>query len=79
MSDRRPINRFANAELRIWRRRAHEAFDPMWRYGDMTRAEAYAWMARAMGLPRCKAHIGMFSAGRCRKLIRILRRKAIAS
>lgn len=77
--DLRPYARSSGEKLRVWKQRAHEAFDPLWRTGPLTRNEAYAWMARAMGLPRRRAHIGMFSMRQCRKLIRILRREAVAS
>lgn len=33
------------------RRSAHEAFDPIWMSGTMTRSEAYRWLAKQMRLP----------------------------
>lgn len=30
-----PLGRLANAELRFWKRRAHAAFDPIWKAGAL--------------------------------------------
>jgi hypothetical protein len=70
----KPLGRLANAELRRWKQKAHDLFDRLWRDGAMSRKEAYAWMAGAMGIPVGKAHIGMFGVDQCRELIRLLER-----
>jgi hypothetical protein len=48
---------------------AHKTFDPLWQRGRMSRAEAYAWMRRTMGLTAEQAHIGRFGHIQCRALI----------
>ena len=70
----RPLGRLANAELRAWKRYAHNAFDPLWQQGVFKgrRCAAYAWLAQQMNLPVEKAHIGMFDIGQCRKVIKII-------
>ena len=60
----KPKGRLANAELRKYKMQAHHAFDPLWRYGGMTRREAYQWLSREMRIPEDEAHIGMFDVAR---------------
>lgn len=64
----------ADQETRDLRHACHEAFDPLWR--DRTkfksRPKAYLWLGKVMGLPKEEAHIGMFSATQCKKLLAIL-------
>lgn len=64
-----PLGRLANAELRDWKKIAHENFDPIWKDGGMTRNEAYDWMAIALKIPRHQAHIGMLDVMQCRQLV----------
>ena len=68
----RPMGRLANAELRLWKRSAHAAFDPLWRgKSAYTRRAAYAWLAQEMGLPIEEAHIGLFDVDQCKQVIKI--------
>lgn len=69
------LGRLANAELRYWKKEAHAAFDPLWKYGRFKgyRNAAYAWLAERMGLPVEKTHIGMFDVRECKKAIQICR------
>lgn len=73
----KPLGRLANAELRNWKKAAHAAFDPLWKYGRFRghRNAAYAWLAQKMGLPVEKTHIGMFDVGQCRKAIEIIEKE----
>lgn len=68
-----PKGRLANAELRRWKIAAHNAFDPLWRFGPFRgqRNNAYAWLAEQMGLPKEKTHIGMFDVAECQQVIQI--------
>lgn len=67
-----PLGRLANAELRYWKRKAHAAFDPLWRDKEMrTRKAAYEWLADEMGLPLEQTHIGMFNVEQCKQVIQI--------
>lgn len=70
--DHAPLGRLANAELRTWKRRAHDAFDPLWRNGYFTRKEAYAYMRDILHLTSEQAHIGKFDVGQCKRLIEAL-------
>ena len=73
----KPLGRLANAQLRYWKKEAHAAFDPLWKYGSFKhrRNAAYAWLAEQMGLPVDKTHIGMFDVGQCKAVIQICRKE----
>ena len=66
-----PLGRLANAELRRAKSDAHAAFDPLWRNGNMSRHKAYKFLAREMGVPADKAHIGMFDVAQCKRVVQI--------
>ena len=72
-----PKGRLANAELRRWKIAAHNAFDPLWKYGPFRgrRNSAYAWLAEQMGLPKEKTHIGMFDVAECQQVIQICKER----
>lgn len=67
----KPLGRLANAELREWKKRAHAAFDPLWRSGRMKRNAAYAWLSEKLGIPYQQTHIGMFDIAVCRQVEKI--------
>lgn len=63
---RRPLGRMANSELREAKKRAHAAFDPLWKR-SMARKDAYVWLAGQLGIPVNKCHIGMFDVELCER------------
>lgn len=72
----KPLGRLANAELREWKKKAHAAFDPLWRNRvqgrqQMKRSEAYAWLAKELGLERERTHIGMFDVLQCKQVVEL--------
>jgi len=69
----RPLGTLANIELRYERKRAHEAFDWIWREGMMKRTEAYIWLAHGLGIEDVKrdCHIAMFDADQCRRAVKL--------
>ena len=69
----RPLGRLANAELRHWKKAAHNAFDPLWKYGCFRghRVAAYHWLSERLGLPIEKTQIGMFDTALCKRAIQI--------
>lgn len=80
----------ADAETRRWRHRCHKAFDPLWKRGSLfasfgrggienRRRNAYSWLASRMALPINKTHFGMFTLEQCRKALRIICEKILAS
>lgn len=73
----KPIGRLANAELRHWKMLAHDAFDPLWKYGRFRgdRDAAYRWLARQMRKPLNSAHIGMFDVNDCKTVVDLCRKE----
>lgn len=70
----KPLGRLANPELRYYKKLAHKAFDPLWRAEDseLSRTDAYAWLAKKMNIPASKCHIGMFDVHQCIEAIRLV-------
>ena len=66
-----PQGRLANKALRDAKIRAHAAFDPLWKGGEMPRGDAYGWLADHMGLDRRDCHIGMFDVDQCSRVVMI--------
>jgi hypothetical protein len=64
-----PLGRLADRRLRAAKIRAHEAFDPLWKSNVMTRAEAYAWLAKTLGIPPEKCHVGVFDVETCERVV----------
>lgn len=64
-----PKGRLADKSLREAKKRAHEAFDPLWRSGWMGRQEAYDWLSVSLGIPRERTHIGMFDLDLCKRVV----------
>ena len=50
---------------------AHNALDLFWQFGSMTRTEAYARLARDMGLRPDQCHILLFNEERCHQVVEI--------
>lgn len=60
-----PLGTLANKELRLWRKKAHQAFDLLWESGLMSRRNAYKFLQHALGLSRKQCHIAKFNVGLC--------------
>lgn len=65
----RPLGKLANAALRMKRRETHTFFDAFWQAQNITRAEAYRLLARELGVPERKAHIGNMEMDDCQRVI----------
>lgn len=65
------MGQLANKELRRLRMLAHRHFDPLWMGGEMSREQAYYWLAGQMGMTRSEAHIGKFNDDQCRMVVEI--------
>jgi hypothetical protein len=68
--DNAPLGILANPQLRIAKMKAHAAFDPLWRSGKMSRKQAYSWLSKALDIPKEEAHIGMFNAEMCMRVVK---------
>lgn len=66
-----PKGRLANKALRDAKIRAHAAFDPIWKGGEMARGDAYGWLADHMGVDKRDCHIGMFDEDQCQRVVMV--------
>jgi hypothetical protein len=73
-----PLGRLANAELRRAKSAAHAAFDPLWKSRQMGRREAYAWLAKRLGISQANCHIGMFDVAACKAVVGIVQSRGKA-
>lgn len=71
----RPLGRLANAELRSAKSVVHSVFDLIWKGGEMSRGNAYAWLADQLGIPVSECHVGMFDLERCKLAIDVCRER----
>lgn len=76
----RPLGRLANADLRTWKREAHNWFDPLWKKKMEqgfkkyeARNSAYQWLADSMGIAKDLCHIGMFDVDQCKVVVAIIK------
>ncbi|MEM6625294.1 MAG: zinc-finger-containing protein [Pseudomonadota bacterium] len=74
-----PMGRLANASLRRAKLKAHQAFDPFWRGGGVSRREAYQWLADALGVSAANCHIGMFDEDMCRRVVVACHERALGN
>lgn len=66
-----PLGRLAKADLRKAKMVAHAALDPHWKSGRMSRSAAYARLAKDLGLPESKCHIGTFDVQTCEAVVAV--------
>ena len=72
----RPLGTLATATMREARRRAHAAFDPIWRTRGLTRAAAYVRLAEYLGIPVADCHIGRFDEAQCARVLAFCRERS---
>jgi len=72
-----PLGSLANKKLRQVRSQAHKVFDPIWKSKQMTRSQAYCWLAERMSISPSECHIGMFDVSQCQKVIQICLNRAL--
>ena len=61
----KPLGRLADAELRRWKMAAHNAFDPIWKYGKFRHRRNAAYAVE-------QTHSGMFDVAQCQQVIQIM-------
>lgn len=69
----KPLGILANAELRKAKNKAHAAFDPLWKNKEMTRREAYKWLAKQLNIEPKFCHIGMFTILTCEQVVEVVK------
>ena len=67
-----PLGRLADRALRAAKQAAHQAFDPLWTSGGMSRTDAYRWLAYQLGIEMEACHIGMFDVELCRRVVAVV-------
>ena len=63
---RKPLGVMANKETREWRKKAHAAFDPIWKNKILKRPRAYGFLERRLGY---EVHIAESDVETCKKII----------
>lgn len=65
-----PLGTLATPAMRHARSLAKDHFNPLWQQGSMTRSEAYAWLADALGIADVEqCHIGWFDVAQCSAVV----------
>lgn len=67
--DGRPLGIPGDGPTKAARMVAHDAFDSLWKSGEMTRKQAYRAMQVALGMTEDQAHIGKFDAATCDRVV----------
>lgn len=67
----RRAGRIANAATRKLKIAAHDAFDPLWKSGQMKRTAAYAWLREATGLSERDCHMGWMTDAQLIEVVRL--------
>lgn len=67
--DGEPLGRLADKKLRLWKKKAHAAFDILWKEKHVDRTEAYEELADFLNIPDKYCHIGMFQVKTCVKVL----------
>ncbi len=65
------MGRVANAADRSLKIQAHAAFDPIWKSRRMSRAGAYAWLSKAISVPKQDCHMGWLPNDKLHEVIRV--------
>ena len=74
-----PNGRLANAELRFWKKKGHQALDPYVRgKSRYIQGMFYKWLALEMGHPNEPISIGSFDVAQWKEVIQILKRRSTA-
>lgn len=69
-----PLGIMADDNLKTLKKEAHALFDPIWKNGQMTRTEAYRWLAKKLGIPERECHIGWFDEEMLMRVINGMKR-----
>jgi hypothetical protein len=69
-----PLGTLATRAMRDARQQAKAAFNPLWldKKASMSRTEAYAWLAGALGIADVEqCHIGWFDVAQCKRVVEV--------
>lgn len=71
----KPMGKPADELTRKMRKKAHYAFDKIWKRTDMKRESVYKWLALQLGIPKKKCHISLMDYDQCEGIIELCKRK----
>lgn len=66
-----PLGTLANQKTADARKAAHQAFDPLWKEGSLSRTKAYALLAESLEIDRSDCHISWFDVATCNRVVEI--------
>jgi len=72
-----PKGTLADKKTRLARMAAHDAFDAIWKGGQVKRKQAYHWLCRRLGLTEQECHIGMFDESTARLVVAVVKAAGI--
>lgn len=67
-----PLGTLATAAIRAARKTAKERFNAWFQAGQMSRTDAYSWLAAKMNIPTAACHFGWFDEVQCGQALDIL-------
>lgn len=68
---RRPKPAAPKSPLAQARAEAHSIFDQLWKSGEMTRTEAYRWLAEQLRIPYERCHMLQFDEYLCQQVVKV--------
>lgn len=74
-----PLGTLADRATREARKRCKPAFEALWQKGNMSRNQAYEWLAQRLGIPVDECHFGWFDVEQClraQKICSVTRQEA---
>jgi hypothetical protein len=75
-----PLGTLATPSIRAARKRAIRAFNTLWESGEMTRKEAYAWLAQEMHIDDVnESTIARFDTAYCSRVVTLVKRRERAA
>lgn len=69
--DRKALKAVPGSPLARARVAAHDAFDPLWESGTMSRRAAYDWLVIQLHLPVSACHMVLFDEGMCQRVVAV--------
>ncbi len=68
-----PLGTLADAPTRDARKKAKDAFNPLWQEKRMSRTAAYQWLAGSLGIANVEeCHIGWFDVETCNRVVAVV-------
>jgi len=69
--DRKALKAAPGSPLARARVAAHDAFDPLWKSGTLSRRSAYDWLAIQLHLPVSACHMVLFDVAMCQRVVAV--------